>query len=454
MKAAREAQAGEAAAPDARHPRNQARCRTAPSRCSTSWPMSRAIPSSCRGSSRRACSSDSDTEMVADMLVGFKALREKFTSRVIKDRPNRLEVIYIDGPMRDLDNVWHFRPLRRRRLRDRLLRRFRVQEQDVRDARRAVLRPRLPQAGGRVRDARRRALRQQQLERAKRRLKAHAGAVLVRRTAAIRHRACRCRAPRARTPRCRPACSRLPPSGPAMPLIATATSALLRSSAPCGHRVDAGDRNRAERVEDVARRRRGSRAWPRSNRSRTRGRAPPRSPAISVIAAATSPPVQLSATATLRPAARVLLDHAGARARRLRREAATRSCAARTDRHLVGIDQADDRADQRRRRLRDRSAPWPRSPIRCAGSCATGILAEASCTIQRIDQRAHRLVGQGADHVEHLAALRSARPGAEHLEHAGLGARPDPRSAARRSGRSAHRRAGRGSRSTTARCRT
>ena len=55
--------------------------------------------------------SDDGHEMVADMLVGFKALREKFTSRVIKDRPNRLEVIYVDGPMRDLDNVWHFRSL-------------------------------------------------------------------------------------------------------------------------------------------------------------------------------------------------------------------------------------------------------------------------------------------------------------------------------------------------------
>jgi len=55
--------------------------------------------------------SDDGKEMVADMLVGFKALREKFTSRVLKDRANRLEVIYIDGPMRDLDNVWHFRNL-------------------------------------------------------------------------------------------------------------------------------------------------------------------------------------------------------------------------------------------------------------------------------------------------------------------------------------------------------
>ncbi len=55
--------------------------------------------------------SDDGSEMLADMLVGFKALREKFTSRVIKHRPDRLEVIYIDGPMRDLDNLWQFRPL-------------------------------------------------------------------------------------------------------------------------------------------------------------------------------------------------------------------------------------------------------------------------------------------------------------------------------------------------------
>ncbi len=54
--------------------------------------------------------SDSETEMVADMLIGFNALREKFTSKVIKQRAERIEVIYLDGPMRDLDNVWHFRP--------------------------------------------------------------------------------------------------------------------------------------------------------------------------------------------------------------------------------------------------------------------------------------------------------------------------------------------------------
>ena len=48
-------------------------------------------------------------EMVADMLVGFKMLREKFTSRVVFDAPRELTVHYLDGPMRDLDNVWKFR---------------------------------------------------------------------------------------------------------------------------------------------------------------------------------------------------------------------------------------------------------------------------------------------------------------------------------------------------------
>ena len=54
--------------------------------------------------------SDSDTEMVADMLVGFNALREKFTSRVVKERPRSINVHYIDGPLRDLDNSWRFTP--------------------------------------------------------------------------------------------------------------------------------------------------------------------------------------------------------------------------------------------------------------------------------------------------------------------------------------------------------
>lgn len=52
--------------------------------------------------------SDTETELVADMVVGFKAIREKFTSRVEKDGPYWLRVHYMDGPLRDLDNVWKF----------------------------------------------------------------------------------------------------------------------------------------------------------------------------------------------------------------------------------------------------------------------------------------------------------------------------------------------------------
>jgi coenzyme Q-binding protein COQ10 len=52
--------------------------------------------------------SDSDTEMVADMMVSFLALREKFTSRVTKDRPRRIAVEYLDGPLKQLSNTWDF----------------------------------------------------------------------------------------------------------------------------------------------------------------------------------------------------------------------------------------------------------------------------------------------------------------------------------------------------------
>ncbi|WP_298466533.1 type II toxin-antitoxin system RatA family toxin [uncultured Erythrobacter sp.] len=55
--------------------------------------------------------SDSETEMVADMVVGFKSLRESFTSRVKKDRPREIDVHYVDGPLTDLDNIWTFREI-------------------------------------------------------------------------------------------------------------------------------------------------------------------------------------------------------------------------------------------------------------------------------------------------------------------------------------------------------
>jgi coenzyme Q-binding protein COQ10 len=46
--------------------------------------------------------SNSETETLADMIVGFKGLRETFTSRVQKVRPTELNVDYVDGPLKYL----------------------------------------------------------------------------------------------------------------------------------------------------------------------------------------------------------------------------------------------------------------------------------------------------------------------------------------------------------------
>lgn len=54
--------------------------------------------------------SNSETEMVADLVVGFKALREHFTSKVHKERPDRICVDYVEGPLKYLHNEWKFRP--------------------------------------------------------------------------------------------------------------------------------------------------------------------------------------------------------------------------------------------------------------------------------------------------------------------------------------------------------
>jgi len=52
--------------------------------------------------------SDTSEEMIADMIVGFKSLKETFTSRVTKQRPHHIHVDYLDGPLRHLYNDWKF----------------------------------------------------------------------------------------------------------------------------------------------------------------------------------------------------------------------------------------------------------------------------------------------------------------------------------------------------------
>ena len=51
------------------------------------------------------------TLLIADMTVGYKAIRETFTSRVLLDPENRaIDVAYVDGPFRYLNNTWRFEP--------------------------------------------------------------------------------------------------------------------------------------------------------------------------------------------------------------------------------------------------------------------------------------------------------------------------------------------------------
>jgi len=54
--------------------------------------------------------SSSEIETVADLVVGFNAFKERFTSRVKKERPGRICVDYIEGPLKYLHNEWRFEP--------------------------------------------------------------------------------------------------------------------------------------------------------------------------------------------------------------------------------------------------------------------------------------------------------------------------------------------------------
>lgn len=48
--------------------------------------------------------------LLADMTVGYKAIRETFTSRVTLDPANlKILVEYVDGPFRYLENRWSFK---------------------------------------------------------------------------------------------------------------------------------------------------------------------------------------------------------------------------------------------------------------------------------------------------------------------------------------------------------
>lgn len=44
----------------------------------------------------------------ADVVIGYKMFREKFTSKVVTGRPEVIRVEYLSGPMKYLSNDWKF----------------------------------------------------------------------------------------------------------------------------------------------------------------------------------------------------------------------------------------------------------------------------------------------------------------------------------------------------------
>jgi coenzyme Q-binding protein COQ10 len=48
--------------------------------------------------------------IVADLIIGFRMFRERFTSEVSLCPPRRIDVTYAEGPFRYLNNHWTFTP--------------------------------------------------------------------------------------------------------------------------------------------------------------------------------------------------------------------------------------------------------------------------------------------------------------------------------------------------------
>ncbi|MBI3446086.1 MAG: type II toxin-antitoxin system RatA family toxin [Magnetospirillum sp.] len=46
----------------------------------------------------------------ADLVIGFKMVRERFTSKVTLSAPGRIDVTYTEGPFHHLNNHWIFKP--------------------------------------------------------------------------------------------------------------------------------------------------------------------------------------------------------------------------------------------------------------------------------------------------------------------------------------------------------
>lgn len=51
---------------------------------------------------------EGDTVFYADLVIGYKMVREKFGSKVTLNAPDHIHVEYLSGPMKYLSNHWKF----------------------------------------------------------------------------------------------------------------------------------------------------------------------------------------------------------------------------------------------------------------------------------------------------------------------------------------------------------
>lgn len=56
----------------------------------------------------RVTRKESENVFYADLVAGYKMFRERFSSKVVLDRPNRIHIEYLKGPLKNLRNNWEF----------------------------------------------------------------------------------------------------------------------------------------------------------------------------------------------------------------------------------------------------------------------------------------------------------------------------------------------------------
>lgn len=62
-------------------------------------------------SSEKLSGTPHKTLFVADLVIGFRMIRKRYTSRVTLQPPQRIDVTYVEGPFRCLNSHWIFEPV-------------------------------------------------------------------------------------------------------------------------------------------------------------------------------------------------------------------------------------------------------------------------------------------------------------------------------------------------------